>query len=414
MRVSISPKFILKNSLNKEGKKMIHCRLIMERKKSEFSTGILILEKDWNIQFSRSFTDKNINLKISEIEIRLQDIADKFYFDNKTITARLVVDTFKNKNQSNYSISEYINYYLYDKGQIKILAKGYSAKFITLKTYLEKFSKEKHHTNTFDLRNIDFKFLSDFDIFLKAMVSKQYKRPLSPVYIQKMHSMFRTILISAHKEGVIRHPPYQNFPIKKVKTEIKYLSLSELERLKNIDLSDHVSLEIVRDIFLFSVYTGLRFKDAQSITEKSIEYENDIPKYLITYQIKTNDKVEIPILEPTLYLINKYKDTEYRKRTGCLIPKFSNVKLNAYLKVIGDIAQIKLKLTHHVARHTCATTVLLENGVPLIEVSKWLGHADIKSTSVYAHITRNKLGSTAIRLDELFKNSQNNQLSLVS
>ena len=87
MRVSISPKFILKSSLNKEGKKMIHCRLIIDRTKRDFSTGILIHEKDWNIQFSRSFTDKNINLKISEIEIRLQDIADKFYFDNKTITS---------------------------------------------------------------------------------------------------------------------------------------------------------------------------------------------------------------------------------------------------------------------------------------------------------------------------------------
>ena len=403
MRVNISPKFILKSTLNKEGKKIIHCRLIIDRKKSEFSTGILILEEDWNEQFSRSNSDKIINLRLSEIESKLQEIADKFYFDNKAITAKLIVETIKNKSQGSFSISEYINYYLYDKGQIKILAKGYSAKFITLKTYLEKYCKERYNTNSFDLRNVDFKFLSDFDIFLKAMVSKQYDRPLSPVYIQKMHSMFRTILISAHKEGVIRHPPYQNFPIKKVKTEIKYLSNSELERLKNIDLSDHESLEIVRDIFLFSVYTGLRFKDSQSITEKSVEYENDKPKYLIKYQEKTKDKVEIPILQPTLYLINKYKDTEYRKNTGCLMPKFSNVKLNAYLKVIGDIAHIKSKLTHHVARHTCATTVLLENGVPLIEVSKWLGHADIKSTSVYAHVTRNKLGITANKLDELFK-----------
>lgn len=403
MRVNISPKFILKSTLNKEKKKIIHCRLIIDRKKSEFSTGILIFEEDWNEQFSRSLSDKNINLRLSEIESKLQEITDKFYFDNKTITAKLIVETIKNKSQGSFSISEYINYYLYDKGQIKILAKGYSAKFITLKTYLEKYCKERYNTNSFDIRNVDFKFLSDFDIFLKAMVSKQYDRPLSPVYIQKMHSMFRTILISAHKEGVIRHPPYQNFPIKKVKTEIKYLSYSELERLKNIDLSDNISLEIVRDIFLFSVYTGLRFKDSQSITEKSIEYENNEPKYLIKYQEKTKDKVEIPILKPTLYLLNKYKTTEYRKKTGYLMPKFSNVKLNAYLKVIGDIAHIKLKLTHHVARHTCATTVLLENGVPLIEVSKWLGHADIKSTSVYAHVTRNKLGNTADRLDKLFK-----------
>ena len=81
-----------------------------------------------------------------------------------------------------------------------------------------------------------------------------------------------------------------------------------------------------------------------------IEYENGEPKYLIKVQQKTNDKVEIPILKQTLEIINKYKDTEYRKATGCLMPKFSNVKLNAYLKVIGDLASIRLKLTHHVGR----------------------------------------------------------------
>ena len=122
MRVNVSPKFILKNSLNKEGKKIIHCRLIIDRKKSEFSTSILIFEEDWNKQFNRSLSNKNINLRISEIESKLQEIADKFYFDNKAITAKLIVETIKNKSQGDYTISEYINYYLYDKGQIKILA----------------------------------------------------------------------------------------------------------------------------------------------------------------------------------------------------------------------------------------------------------------------------------------------------
>ena len=401
MRKSISPIYFFSKKVNREGKRIIYCRIRVNRKKSEFATGIYAFPEDWNEQFRRSTKDTEANRKLTDLESSLQNLADKLYFDNKTVTAKLLVDLYKGKNHSNYSISEYFNYYLYGKGKIKILAKGYSAKFITLNKYLQDFTKEYYNTTNYDIRSVDFKFISDFDVFLKAMISKQYKRPLSPVYIYKMHGMFRTIMISAHKEGIIKYQPYQSFPIRKVRTEIKYLSVSELERLRVLDLSDNLSLETVRDIFLFSVYTGMRFNDSQNITERDIEYENGEPKYLIKVQQKTNDKVEIPILRQTLEIINKYKDTEHRKTTGCLMPKFSNTKLNAYLKVIGDLANIRLKLTHHVARHTCATTVLLENDVPLNEVSKWLGHADLKSTRVYAHVTRNKLGNTASRLSDL-------------
>lgn len=401
MKKSISPIYFFSNKVNREGKRILYCRIRINRKKSEFATGIYAFPEEWNEQFRRSTNDQLVNKKLSDLETRLQDIADKLYFDNKPISAKLIVDLYKGKNHSNYSISEYFNYYLYGKGKIKILAKGYSSKFITLNKYLQNFTKEYYDTTNYDIRSVDFKFISNFDVFLKAMISKQYKRPLSPVYVYKMHGMFRTILISAYKEGIIRYQPYQNFPIRKVRTEIKYLSGSELGRLKALDLSDNPSLETVRDIFLFSVYTGLRFKDSQNITMNDIEYENGELKYLIKVQQKTNDKVEIPILKQTLEIINKYNNTEHRKTTGCLMPKFSNVKLNAYLKVIGDLANIRLKLSHHVSRHTCATTILLENDVPLNEVSKWLGHADLKSTRIYAHVTRNKLANTASRLSNL-------------
>ena len=403
MKIIITPTYYFGKKVYHDGKSILYCRVRVNRRKSEFATGIKALEEDWDYTFRRSSNDKEVNNQLSTLETKLQEIVDRLYFDNKNITSKILVDLYKGKNLSSYTITEYFDYYLYDSGRIKILAKGYSAKFVTLKGLLHRFTKEKYKSTAYDLRSIDFKFLTEFDNFLKAQKSKQYKRSYSPTYIQKNHSMFRTVLISAFKQGIIKFQPYQDFTIREVRSEIKYLSVFELERLKNLDLSDHESLEKVRDIFLFSVYTGLRFNDSQNVSIKDIEYENHEPKYLIKRQEKTKDKVEIPILHPTLDLINKYKNTNYRRETGRLMPKFSNTKLNAYLKAIGDLANIKLKLTHHVARHTCATTVLLENDVPINEVSKWLGHAEIKSTNVYAHVTRNKLGNTANRLNMLFE-----------
>lgn len=161
-------------------------------------------------------------------------------------------------------------------------------------------------------------------------------------------------------------------------------------------------LDKARDIFLFSVYTGLRFRDAQFLTTDHLDKTSSNSDFIITKQEKTNDMVEIPILKPTQRIIDKYSNHTDREKYKKLIPKISNAKVNFYLKVIGELARINLKLTHHVARHTCATTVLLENNVPIEQVSKWLGHADLSSTKVYGKITKSRLDITAKRINELY------------
>jgi len=401
MKIYLNPKFFLRDTLDKRGYKVLSCRIYIDRKKAEISTGLYIDENDWNEKFSRSNSDKEINRRISEFSGELQEISDRIYFEGKNVTVRLIASIYRGEHKAKYTITEFFSYYLYDSDRIKTLAKGYSNKFITLQKYLERFTIHKYKTDAYDLRSIDFKFINDFHLYLKNVESQQYKRPLSEVYIYKMHSMFRTILIAAFKESLITYQPYESFTIRTIKTEIKYLSSNELDRIRQLDLDDNLSLDRIRDIFMFSVYTGLRYGDAQKINEEDIEYIDGNPKYLITYQVKTKDKVEIPILKPTLEIIKKYENTRHREKTGRLLPKVSNIKINAYLKVIGDLAKIKIKLTHHVARHTCATTLLLENEVPLIEVSKWLGHTDMRSSKVYAHITRKKLGTTAERLNDI-------------
>jgi len=397
----MSRAYLFGKRMTPEGKTVLYCRLIANRLKTEFSTGIYVYREDWNPKYSRCEKDNEANKRLSEFEASINDIISELQYENKVITVKMIAQVFKGEITKAYTIGEFFYHYLYDSGRIKTLAPGYYKKFITLGNYLESFTQEKFGTVDYDMRDINFSFISDFDIFLKNMISKQYKRHLSPVYINKMHGMFRTIIIQAYKESIIRRQVYSDFPIRKVKTEIKYLSSAELDRIKNLDLSDNASLDRVRDVFLFSVYTGLRFKDAQSITMADIDYVDNKAVYLVTYQEKTNDKVEIPILKPTMDIIEKYNDYPDRVKSGVIIPRFSNAKINSYLKVIGDLAQIKLRLTHHVARHTCATTVLLENEVPLYEVSKWLGHADVRSTRIYAQITKKKLNDTADRLNEI-------------
>lgn len=77
------------------------------------------------------------------------------------------------------------------------------------------------------------------------------------------------------------------------------------------------------------------------------------------------------------------------------MPKISNQKVNSYLKIIAELVGIDKQLSHHVARHTCATTILLSNGAPMEATSKWLGHTNLRTTQIYGKITNEYLQKVA-------------------
>ncbi len=105
------------------------------------------------------------------------------------------------------------------------------------------------------------------------------------------------------------------------------------------------------------------------------------------------------MLKRAIEIYNKYKAE--RLVTGFVLPRLSNQKLNAYLKVVAELAGIKKHLSHHVARHTAATTIFMQNGISLETTGKLLGHRSIKSTQIYAKVTNLMLQEAAIKLNKI-------------
>ena len=147
-------------------------------------------------------------------------------------------------------------------------------------------------------------------------------------------------------------------------------------------------LEQVRDIFIFSCFSGLAYIDMVNLTEDNIVVL-DGKKWIIVNRHKTNVPSNILLLDIPLMIIDKYKGKD---NDGRLLPIISNQKMNAYLKEIADVCGIKKRLTCHLARHTFAT-MTLSKGVPIETVSKMLGHTNIKTTQIYARITNKKIES---------------------
>jgi site-specific recombinase XerD len=188
-----------------------------------------------------------------------------------------------------------------------------------------------------------------------------------------------------------------------------YLSEEEIENIINKDFkTDRLSL--VRDIFLFSCFTGLAYIDVKNLTKSHISLGIDGEKWIFTHRQKTETASKIPILPITQMIIDKYEDHPECCNQNKLLPILSNQKMNAYLKEIAGVCEIEKDLTFHIARHTFATTVTLTNGVPIESVSKMLGHKNLRTTQHYAKVLDKKVSEDMMILRNKMLNSNKDKI----
>ena len=209
---------------------------------------------------------------------------------------------------------------------------------------------------------------------------------------------FKRIILIARNNGILIGDPFANYKIRLEKVDRGYLSEDEIKIiLKKKMVSER--LEQVRDVFIFSCFSGLAYVDVANLKEDNIRKSFDGNLWIITKRQKTNTDVNVPLLDIPKMILEKYKG---KLPNGKVLPIISNQKLNAYLKEIADVCGIKKNLTFHLARHTFATTTTLAKGVPIETVSKMLGHTNIETTQIYARITNNKISNDMQGLDKKF------------
>ena len=195
--------------------------------------------------------------------------------------------------------------------------------------------------------------------------------------------------------------PFSNYKAKVKEVERVYLSETEIQEILNKDFGNE-RLSLVRDIFLFSCFTGLAYIDVKNLTKSHISLGIDGEKWIFTHRQKTESASKIPILPITQMLIDKYSNHPQCVVQDKLMPILTNQKMNAYLKEIAAVCKIEKELTFHIARHTFATTVTLTNGVPIESVSKMLGHKNIKTTQHYAKVLDKKVSDDMAILKQKF------------
>lgn len=246
------------------------------------------------------------------------------------------------------------------------------------------FIKWKYQVDDVDVKDLDYEFVSQFAFWLKSV------RKCGHNATMKYLGNFKKIVLECIKKGWLLKDPFAGF--KTNRKEVIRVALTK-DELNDIACKEFGTerLNHVRDIFLFSCYTGLAYVDVYQLRRSDIVTGVDGGKWIVTTRQKTESATRLPLLPPALKIMAKYDDDPKCVNKGLVLPVLTNQKMNSYLKEIADGCRITKNLTFHIARHTFATTVTLSNGVPIETVSKMLGHKSLKQTQHYAKIVDLKI-----------------------
>lgn len=202
--------------------------------------------------------------------------------------------------------------------------------------------------------------------------------PISPAGVYKYHKCLKALLYRADRYGKIDRNPYERLKGQFKhgdKENIEYLTEDELKKFEYLALPLGSPLDMAHDLFIFQVYTGLSYSDAQAFNIN--DYKWDGMRWINNGErIKTGVPYVSSILPPALHVLEKY---------DMKVPRMNNADYNHQLKALGLMAGIKTRLHSHLARHTFAT-YMLRNGAKIENVSRMLGHTNIRQTQRYAKV----------------------------
>ncbi|MFC0343738.1 tyrosine-type recombinase/integrase [Epilithonimonas hispanica] len=399
MKLSIL--FLLRrNKINSRGLCPIECRITLDKQRKPFSTGIFINPKNWdsNKQLTKpaneenNYTNKQLSLiknKINQAFLFLQVKEEPF--DANDIYIEYKGETLLRE----YRLLEYYQIYL---DRLKKLVgieikQGTWNKFNYIKEDVSEFIKSHYNKPDVKLKDLDFNFISEFEYYCKTELKHKQ------ITINKSLQRLKKVIKQSVTSGYLDKNPFEEHSPKKVYSKIIFLTQEELDKLENhIFQSD--SLNRVKDCYIFCCYTGLAYREMFELRKDDLITKPDGITWIYQKREKTERNFSVPLILPkALKVISKYSSDN-----PFVLPRISNQSFNRLLKEIASTLEISKNLTHHTARKTFASTVLLNNDIPIEVVSKLLGHSNISTTQeYYAELMPEKLSEQLTKLKSKLK-----------
>ncbi|GAQ49334.1 TPA: site-specific integrase [Flavobacterium psychrophilum] len=368
----------------------IYTRITINGKRIELSSNRFVEMSKWsteagkmkgNSEEARSINSHLDMLRIQIIDMQMELIHKKIPVTTETLKSkilgvderqRMLIPIFQDHNNK---IKELVG---------KEYAPGTLERYKTSLSHTIEFLQWKYKVSDIEINKIDHAFVTDYEFWLRSV--RNCANNTAVKYIKNFSKIIKLCLAN----DWLDKNPFANYKSKVKEVERVYLSEEEIQNIIEKDFKTE-RLSLVRDIFLFSCFTGLAYIDVKNLTKSHISIGIDGEKWIFTHRQKTETASKIPILPVTQMIIDKYSDHPKSNNEDRLFPILTNQKMNVYLKEIAGVCEIEKDLTFHIARHTFATTVTLTNGVPIESVSKMLGHKNLRTTQHYAKVLDKKV-----------------------
>lgn len=381
--------FVKRNAAKKNGNAPIIARITIDQIVSQFNTQMEINPANWSVSAGkaagRSAEAISINTMLDSIRSTVHQHYHALLEQDGYVTSERVKNAFLGKIERGKTLIEFFemhNEQYLQKVKMNTADKTYSRYELTKKRLIE-FMKFKYSVSDMLIKEINVVFIDNFLLYIKNHHECTHNTAMK--FVQR----FRTVVNFAKNTGLVTADPFGNYKVRFEQTDRDYLTMEEITAIYNKKFASK-RLEQVRDLFIFSCYTALSYIDVCELTKDNIRISFDGNLWIMTKRHKTNVTSNVRLLEIPKAILEKYKD---KLPNGMILPIISNQKVNDYLKEIASICGINKNLTFHVARHSCATSVLISNGVPIETVSKILGHTNIRTTQIYARITDVKVSN---------------------
>ncbi len=381
--------YLKKSSLDKSGKAPIMSRVTVNNSISQFSCKLSCTPTLWNPRESRldgkSREAVETNQKIDKLLLGVHSAFDSLMERKKPFDAESVKNLFQGSIGTQITLLALLGRHM-DELKARV---GVDVAPTTLSTYvythrsLGKFIKKKFKTKDIAFGQLNEQFIREYQDFV--LIELGYATD----GVRHFLAILKKICKIAFKEGHSERFHFAHYKLPKQKeTTPKALSRESFEKIRDFVIPENRrSHNLTRDLFLFACYTGVSYADVVRITNENLFTDEEGNFWLKYRRKKTDFQARVKLLPEAIALLDKYKDEERETLFPIQSPEVVGFNMRG-LRVMSDIKQ---PISYHSGRHSFASLITLEEGVPIETISRMLGHSNIKTTQVYARVTPKKL-----------------------
>ena len=368
-----------------EGLCLIRCRIWCNGRTASFSTRQQTSPHDWLAKKGRvgptSAVAQGVNHALSDIEQRLNALYERTLREERYITAEYLKEQYLRQDKPRQTFADIYSALCEEKAahKSKATARGFRDSYKSFVRFLDTRGLRRCLPH-----EVDKTLIEAYRLYMLRDLG--YKMSSVAVYLRRLHQVFRRAML----EAGLREDPFDLIDIETPAYERNALSAEDLQRL--LAYRPHRSVDNhVRLIFLLGCFTGLAFSDLKKLRMEDVYTLGDGRRYLSICRTKTQNGSIVPLLpiaEEILTYVGQGRTEGLWFREFPVNSHF-NRKVRELLVKAG--CSPHTEASSHTARHTFATTICLENGLPIETVSRMLGHRFISTTELYAKVSKQKI-----------------------